>query len=83
MASLNADTRTVALIPRIHRMRLSTGRPHVLAPHETTILITGETGVASALARWIHAHSRRASRSFIAVFWGGGGGTVVRFRTRC
>ncbi|MEN1727326.1 MAG: sigma-54 dependent transcriptional regulator [Pseudomonadota bacterium] len=39
-----------------------------VAAHDTPILIQGEPGVGKAMiARWIHAHSRRADQPFIVV----------------
>jgi two-component system, NtrC family, response regulator HydG len=51
--------------PVMRRLFERAGR---VAPREATVVITGETGVGKErLARWLHAHSRRADRPFVPV----------------
>jgi transcriptional regulator with PAS, ATPase and Fis domain len=49
-------------------MRLLFEKAKRVATRDTTVLITGETGVGKErLARWIHGQSRRAQRALVAV----------------
>jgi two-component system response regulator HydG len=53
---------------RSSEMRPVFARAARVAAHRLTVLISGEAGVGKEwLARWIHAHSRRAHRPFVTV----------------
>jgi DNA-binding NtrC family response regulator len=59
--ALDFETQSSAMRPMLTRAAR-------VAAHNLTVLVTGEAGVGKEwLARWIHAHSRRADRPFVTV----------------
>ena len=63
-----ADARTGQLVAQSPAMRTLFAKAGRVARSESTILITGETGVGKErLACWLHEHSPRAARTFMPV----------------
>ncbi len=63
-----ANGGTTQLIAQSVKMRKMVDQATAIAPFNTTVLITGETGTGKELiARHIHQHSTRKQRAFIAL----------------
>jgi two-component system response regulator HydG len=66
--TMNAAPNAAGIVGRSAPIRALLERMHRVAPTDTTVLITGETGTGKELvARGVHALSPRAKRPFIAV----------------
>ena len=66
--TMNAAPNAAGIVGRSAPIRALLERMHRVAPTDTTVLITGETGTGKELvARGVHALSPRAKKSFIAV----------------
>ncbi|HTX49754.1 MAG TPA: sigma-54 dependent transcriptional regulator [Caulobacteraceae bacterium] len=66
LAAVSDDERT--MVARDPGMQAVIGLADQVAASEASILITGESGVGKeVMARYLHAHSRRAQRPFISV----------------